>query len=88
MEDSNAQERTPLLNVEQIDQRIDNPSVAQAKPWTNHEKTKAYLASFSVFLFILAIVIAGAVIGNGLPKDPMKAAISILERSPVIVGEI
>jgi len=83
------QEQTPLLEggngIQETAEPVDEEYLELR---ANHEKTRAYLASAVVFLFILAIVIAAAVIGDGLPRDPMKAAIAVLERSPVIDGHI
>ena len=86
---SNPQERTPLLDENggaQAQGSAEPVDTEYLELRAKHEKTRAYLASGLLFLFILAVVIAAVVIGDGLPKDPLKAAIAILERSPVIVS--
>jgi hypothetical protein len=79
-------EQSPLLAERETQHTTEPSSEEYLELRASHEKTRAYLASAFVFLFILAIVIAAAIIGDGLPRDPMRAAIAILERSPVIVS--
>ena len=75
---SNAQERTPLLESS-YSQELVTPS--------DHHKTRRHLASGLVILFVVAIIVAAVITGDGLPNDPNKAAIVVLEGSPVIVSD-
>src|ERR1700742_1915795 len=79
---SNVEERTPLI----ADSANRGPSGAHPDVATSYARTEAYLASIFVLIFIVTIVIAGVIIGDGFPKDPMEAAIAILQKAPIIVS--
>lgn len=84
---NNSQERAPLLEEGQTSERAIVPNGDEhLEQALSHEKTKAYLATGFVFIFILAVVIAAAIFGDNLPRDPYKAAVAVLERSPLIVS--
>jgi len=73
---NDAMERSPLLRGQDV----------ECTTSQEHRKTKRQLASVFVAVFVAAIVTFAVILGDGLPSDPEKAAITILERSPVIVS--
>jgi hypothetical protein len=77
-----ATEQEPLLQ----DSNVENNQNGNHGAKSNHTKTKAFLGSTLVFIFILALVLFFSLFKDRLPSDPMNAALLILERAPIIVS--
>lgn len=73
-------EQAPLLNGEQARTADDHVQQEVA-----HKRHKAVASGLLLLAFIAALVLALFLLEDGLPKNPVKAAIKILDKAPVIV---
>ncbi|KZT38049.1 hypothetical protein SISSUDRAFT_1021994 [Sistotremastrum suecicum HHB10207 ss-3] len=86
-----ANERGPLLGSSSQaanPNRGDPPTQKQLEEHAKHERVRAGIGAAIVAIFILAVVLVSYFVSDGLPGDPLEAALVVLGRAPVIDGHI
>ncbi|KAG9087131.1 hypothetical protein FRC07_012902, partial [Ceratobasidium sp. 392] len=83
-------ERTPLLPSADTNHglpHVDSDRTPEREK-RKHDVVKLTVSSVLTLLFISAIVAVVTIFEEGLPRDPEKAALSVLESAPVLDGHI
>ncbi|KAG8747926.1 hypothetical protein FRC10_010545 [Ceratobasidium sp. 414] len=87
-----AGERAPLLPSSHIPNTNGLPHAdsdhAPEQDRRKHDVVKLTLSSVLTLLFVSAIVVVVTFLEEGMPRDPEKAALGVLENSPIIDGHI
>lgn len=87
---ANRDERGPLLGSSsrtQNEPRGNPPTQKQLEAHAQHERIRAGIGAAIVAIFILAVVLVSYFVSDGLPGDPLEAALVVLGRAPIIVSE-
>jgi membrane dipeptidase len=83
-------DRTPLLDNGSITITVNNVNEASGQESQKQEeaphKHSGIVTVIVTFVFITAVVVSFAVWNERLSSNPRKAALSILDRAPVIVS--
>jgi hypothetical protein len=83
MSSDHAGEQQPLLAGPTISETAEDDA---AKATAQHDRTRATVGTGAVALFIIAVIFVVIFLGDGLSRDPYKAALEVLGKSPVIVS--
>ncbi|KAF8487832.1 membrane dipeptidase-domain-containing protein [Gautieria morchelliformis] len=84
-------DRTPLLQDEAQEPVVAGTNVGAAalsESQQREARKRSIVSVLLTFLFIAAVVVSFTVWNESLSRDPHKAALSILEKAPVIDGHI